>query len=97
MPVWQGASQDSRGAASALHFVLVSSAKHDINSATLLVEMQQLGLPAPSAEMLVSTFAASEAAIVDCLKQRALRVGPLGSVPLPHLAKSEETTLLGFP
>jgi hypothetical protein len=41
----EGGHSDTKGAVSALHFALSNSAKYDVEDTTLLLEIQQLGLP----------------------------------------------------
>mmetsp|Transcript_2916 Transcript_2916/g.4030 ORF Transcript_2916/g.4030 Transcript_2916/m.4030 type:complete len:211 (+) Transcript_2916:59-691(+) len=51
-----GGYSDTKGAVSALHFAISNSAKYDVEENTLLVEIQQLGLPKDNADALGEVF-----------------------------------------
>lgn len=76
----EGGLSDTKGAISCLHFCLVSSAKYDVEDSTLLVETQQLGLPAPSAEALTAAFANARERLRETLMKRSYQVNRLQSV-----------------
>jgi len=55
-----------KGSIAAIHFVLTSSAKYNIDSEVLLAEIQQLGLPKDCSEALVQYYNESKQEIQVC-------------------------------
>jgi hypothetical protein len=51
-----GGHSDTKGVVAALHFMLSSGAKYDVDDRTLLLEIQQLGLPKESADAIARAY-----------------------------------------
>lgn len=75
-----GGDSDTKGAVSALHFVLSNSAKHDIEETTLQLEVQQLGLPKENADAVARAFRDSKDALRTRFAEQAFRVNSLRSM-----------------
>lgn len=75
-----GGYSDTKGAVSALHFVLSNSAKYDVDDTTLQLEIQQLGLPKDNADALVRAFRESKEVLRNRFAEQTFRVNALKSV-----------------
>ena len=68
---------DLRGAVAALDFILRTSASHDIDDATLLQEVQQLGLPKENSEALSRQYRVAKDGLRERLQLQSYRVNRL--------------------
>jgi hypothetical protein len=71
---------DMKGAVSALHFALSNSAKYGVEDTTLLLEIQQLGLPKENADLVAGAFRESKDAMQARFAQKSYQVNTLGGV-----------------
>jgi hypothetical protein len=63
-----------QGAITALHFILTSAAKHDVDELSLVQEIQQLGLPQSNANIIGREYSSSKAALQDRLSADTYRL-----------------------
>mmetsp|Transcript_165 Transcript_165/g.265 ORF Transcript_165/g.265 Transcript_165/m.265 type:complete len:249 (+) Transcript_165:41-787(+) len=71
---------DTKGAVSALHFALSNSAKYDVEDTTLLLEIQQLGLPKDNADAVAGAFREAKDEMRKMFSDRAYRVNAVKDV-----------------
>ena len=77
----EGGHSDTKGAVSALHFALVNSAKYDVPDTTLLVEIQQLGLPKENADAVTEAFRGSKDSLQESFREKAYKVDSHAPAP----------------
>ena len=68
---------ETKGVVASLHFILASSARYDVAEDTLMLELQQLGLPKEHTEALVGTFRDGRAQLQTFLAETSLRLPKL--------------------
>jgi hypothetical protein len=70
-------THEVKGVVAALHFILQSSARYNVEEEALALELQQLGLPKEHTEALVGALRDGRAALQQHLADASLRLGKL--------------------
>lgn len=73
-------THEVKGVVAALHFILTSSARHDVPEDALALELQQLGLPKEHTEGLVAALRDGRASLQSRLADASLRLPRLAAL-----------------
>lgn len=66
-----------QGSVAAIHYIITNSARHNLDEATLLMEIQQLGLPKENADAIAKQFRDSKDALRDKFAEDSYRISKL--------------------
>ena len=72
--------EDAMAVVAAIHFILASAARYDVDGEVLSRELQQLGLPREHTEALVKVQVESRAQLQQLARQRSLQLPRLSSL-----------------
>lgn len=68
---------DIKGAIAAIHFMITSAAKYDVEDKVLIQEIQQLGLPKENSETVAKQYRENKDALRDQLEVTSYRISKL--------------------
>mmetsp|Transcript_15742 Transcript_15742/g.26274 ORF Transcript_15742/g.26274 Transcript_15742/m.26274 type:complete len:211 (+) Transcript_15742:75-707(+) len=71
---------DLKGSIAAVHFIVANAAKHDLDEASLVQEIQQLGLPKENSDAIGRQYREHKDQLRSCLADQSYRVAGLISV-----------------
>ena len=70
---------DIKGSVAAVHFMVTSAAKHDVDEVSFVQEIQQLGLPKENAEAIARQYREAKDALRDKFSEDSYRISKLTS------------------
>lgn len=70
---------DIKGSVAAVHFMVTSAAKHDVDEVSFVQEIQQLGLPKENAEAIARQYREAKDAVRDKFAEDSYRISRLVS------------------